>query len=172
VTDRRHIEAVSKSCSRASASFCERHLRAGRSRLRPRHDGVFRDHACAGGYGRVGTRPAHSRRSSFRHWATFVLGALLLVATGDSSASSRPRRVDVSRAPWVGCCVRRVSAVEFPADRFHQGVIEAASGLTTTGGPVLSGSNTFPARIKNCGVIYQLAGGHGHLVLAVGSFPC
>ena len=96
--------------------------------------------------------------------ATFVLGALLWLGTRRFKRELKTRDgLMLVALTWVALpAVAGFPLWHFLPINFTDAYFEAASGLTTTGGTVLSGLEYLPRSINLWRHLAQLAGRHGH----------
>ena len=96
--------------------------------------------------------------------ATFVLGALLWLATRRFKRELKTRDgLMLVALTWVALpAVAGFPLWHFLPINFTDAYFEAASGLTTTGGTVLSGLEFLPRSINLWRHLAELAGRHGH----------
>ena len=105
--------------------------------------------------------------------ATFVLGALLWLATRRFKRELKTRDgLMLVALTWVALpAVAGFPLWHFLPINFTDAYFEAASGLTTTGGTVLSGLEFLPRSINLWRHLLSWLGGMGIIVLAVAILP-
>jgi trk system potassium uptake protein TrkH len=105
--------------------------------------------------------------------ATFVLGAVLWLATRRFKRELKTRDgLMLVALTWVALpAVAGFPLWHFLPINFTQAYFEAASGLTTTGGTVLSGLELLPRSINLWRHLLSWLGGMGIIVLAVAILP-
>jgi trk system potassium uptake protein TrkH len=105
--------------------------------------------------------------------ATFVLGALLWLATRSFKRELKTRDgLMLVALTWVALpAVAGFPLWDFLPINFTDAYFEAASGLTTTGGTVLSGLEFLPRSINLWRHLLSWLGGMGIIVLAVAILP-
>jgi trk system potassium uptake protein len=106
-------------------------------------------------------------------FATFVLGALLWLATRRFKRELKTRDgLTLVALTWVALpAVAGFPLWHFLPINFTDAYFEAASGLTTTGGTVLSGLELLPRSINLWRHLLSWLGGMGIIVLAVAILP-
>jgi trk system potassium uptake protein len=105
--------------------------------------------------------------------ATFVLGALLWLATRRFKRELKTRDgLMLVALTWIALpAVAGFPLWKYLPINFTQAYFEAASGLTTTGGTVLSGLEFLPRSINLWRHLLSWLGGMGIIVLAVAILP-
>jgi trk system potassium uptake protein TrkH len=105
--------------------------------------------------------------------ATFVLGALLWIATRRFKRELKTRDgLTLVALTWVALpAVAGFPLWHYLPIDFTEAYFEAASGLTTTGGTVLSGLELLPRSINLWRHLLSWIGGMGIIVLAVAILP-
>jgi trk system potassium uptake protein TrkH len=105
--------------------------------------------------------------------ATFALGALLWLATRRFKRELKTRDgLTLVALTWVALpAVAGMPLWHYLPINFTQAYFEAASGLTTTGGTVLSGIEFLPRSINLWRHLLSWLGGMGIIVLAVAILP-
>jgi trk system potassium uptake protein len=106
-------------------------------------------------------------------FATFLLGALLWLATSRYKRELKTRDgLMLVALTWVALpAVAGMPLLHYLPIDFTQSYFEAASGLTTTGGTVLSGVEFLPRSINLWRHLLSWLGGMGIIVLAVAILP-
>jgi trk system potassium uptake protein TrkH len=106
-------------------------------------------------------------------FATFVLGALLWLATRRFKRELKTRDgLMLVALTWIALpAVAGFPLWNYLPINFTRAYFEAASGLTTTGGTVLSGLEYLPRSINLWRHLLSWLGGMGIIVLAVAIFP-
>jgi trk system potassium uptake protein len=106
-------------------------------------------------------------------FATFVLGALLWLATRRFKRELKTRDgLMLVALTWVALpAVAGMPLLHYLPINFTQAYFEAASGLTTTGGTVLTGIEFLPRSINLWRHLLSWLGGMGIIVLAVAILP-